>query len=740
MDLSFTTENSRYAFGSFDRVTVDGRAFRLHMETEVGVVMTQDDDTGCSRQFSHQDLSRLGSLGRIRVERNYFNPDAARKRQLAHGVSLSALSGRPLRRFVRKDAFCEAAIDMHRENLLKFTDASIAASMAMLAGRAGQLARDHVPSGVLNTLPSENMGVWPSPRTLRRWLAERNDLNLIGHLDNMDRRGWRGTRIKPEAAAIMHREIQGYLSPDKPTMQQIYENVALAIHERNAQYTEKKHHLSVPSRETVRRAIRALDPFRVEVARNGEAAARKKFRPVLNGLNATRPLERVEIDEWTVNVSTLLESTNIYGMLSDDEKRQLGLYIEGDDKDPRYKKKPKATDRWTLTAAICCATRCIVGMVLSRSANSEAAVQLLQMITTNKGAWADAVGALTPWDMHGTPELIVFDGGSAFKSMRCRMAAEDLGVMWEMAMNGVPENRGTIERVFKTFGSDFAPRLSGHTFASIMEKGDADPEKRAALTLDDFTFALLRWVIDIYHNTPHHGLGGETPVKAWRRLSKLHGVTPPPDAEMMRLCFGQEREYRLDKTGITILGVRYQSEEMQTYLRREHPEKVSVRWHPKDIGAISVKWGKTWCNVPALDTSLQGVAAQTWLTAVRHVRDANPKSNRLDNVAVRDAITAIKARNEAAMAAAGLNLEDWSEKRCAKEEKKLLAGIEFVERKELRQVKDGLGMEIPASSELTVAAEKPSTPETPAKPAKRAAKGRGITPTSPKSNMTIEEN
>jgi len=453
----------------------------------------------------------------------------------------------------------------------------------------------------------------------------------------------------------------------------------------------------------------------------------------------TRPLERVEIDEWTVDVSTLLESKNIYGMLSDDEKRQLGLYIKGDDKDPRYKVKAKAKDRWTLTAAICCATRCIVGMVLSRSANSEAAVQLLQMITTNKGAWADAVGALTPWDMHGTPELIVFDGGSAFKSMRFRMAAEDLGVMWEMAMNGVPENRGTIERAFGSFRSDFAPRLSGHTFSSIMEKGDADPEKRAALTLDDFTFALLRWVIDIYHNTPHHGLGGETPVKAWRRLSKLHGVTPPPDAEMMRLCFGQEREYRLDKTGITILGVRYQSEAAQQHFRHEEPEKVSVRWHPKDIGAISVKRGKTWYEVPALDPSLQGVAAQTWLTAVRHVRDANPKSNRLDNVAVRDAITAIKARNEAAMAAAGLNLEDWSEKRCAKEEKKLLAGIEFVERKELRQAKDGLGMEIPASSELTVAAEKPSTPEAPAKPAKRAAKGRGVTPTSTKSNMTIEE-
>lgn len=729
MDLSFSTQNARYAFGRLDRVTIDGKAFHIHMETEVGVVMTRDDDTGFSQQFSHVDLARLGSQGRIRVERDYFNPEAARKRQLTQGVSLSTLAGRPLRRFVRKDAYCEAAIELHREKLMKFTDASIAASMDTLVGRAAQLASKRAPYGTMGILPSENLGEPPSPRTLRRWLAERDDLSLIGHLDKMDQRGWRGTRLEPEAVAIMMTEVQGYLSRDKPTIQHIYENVQLAFHKRNEACADNDR-LGIPSRETVRRAIRALDPYRVEVARNGEAAARKKFRPVLNGITVTRPLERIEIDEWPVDVSTLLESNKIYGMLTDDEKRQLGLYIKGDEKNPLYKGKVKPKDRWTLTAAICCATRCIVALVLSRSPNSEAAVQLLQMITTNKGAWGDAVGALTPWDMHGTPELIVFDGGSAFKSLRFRMAAEDLGVMWEMAMNGVPENRGTIERVFKSFASDFAPRLSGHTFSSIMEKGDADPEQRAALNLDDFTFALLRWVIDIYHNTPHHGLGGETPVKAWRRLSKLYGVTPPPDSEMMRLCFGQQREYRLDKTGITILGVRYQSEVIQTYLRREAPGKVSVRWHPKDIGAISVLWGKTWYEVPALDPSLQGVAAQTWLTAVRHVRDANPKSNRLDNHAVRDAITAIKARNNMAMAKAGLNLEDWSEKRCAKEEKNLLAGIEFVETKELRQAKEGLGMEIPSTSELTV------TPEKPGKPKEGAEKARN---SSHKSNITIEE-
>lgn len=153
------------------------------------------------------------------------------------------------------------------------------------------------------------------------------------------------------------------------------------------------------------------------------------------------------------------------------------------------------------------------------------------------------------------------------------MAVNDLGVTWEMAMNGVPENRGTIERVFGTFAIDFAPRLSGHTFSSIIEKGDVDPEKRAVLKLEDFTFALIRWVTDIYHNAPHRGLGGDTPVKAWRRLSQEYGVLPPPDMEMMRLCFGLSRKYQLDKKGITVLGMPYQPDALQTYLRRKDPHE-----------------------------------------------------------------------------------------------------------------------------------------------------------------------
>lgn len=557
MDLSFSSQNAHYAFGNLDRVTIEGIPYQVHMHTEVGYVFSQDDGTGRARQIDHAELARLGSLGRIRVERDYYDLGAANKRQKKSHVSLNALVGGPQRRMSKREAYCQAAKALHRENKLKFTDESLQANMSRLRGDAVELARNLNPMGRDNIPLSEDFRTSPSPRTLRRWLKASESLGLLGLVDDMSSRGNRAARMSPEAIGLMMGKVRNYLSKDKPTIKQIVEDVQLAFHERNEDRAERGlDPLHIPSRETVRRAIRAMDPFAVECARNGEAAARKKYRPVMSGLHVSRALQRVEIDEWTVDVMTLMQSSGIYALLSDEDKIALGLYVEGREEE-NGKKKNKKKDRWTLTAAICCATRCIVGMVLSRNPSGEAAVQLLQMITTDKGAWADAVGSLTPWDMHGTPELLVFDGGSAFKSQRFRHAAEDLGVAWEMAMNGVPENRGFIERVFRTFSTDLAPRLAGHTFRGIMEKGDADPTARAALNVDDFTFALIRWVVDIYHNTPHRGLGGERPVQAWRRLSKEYGVTPPPDMEMMRLCFGQEQQCRLDKTGVTILGVTY---------------------------------------------------------------------------------------------------------------------------------------------------------------------------------------
>lgn len=93
MDLSFTNENARYAFGKFDRVTIEGVAYRLHQETEVGFVFVRDDDTQLAQQLTHEDMQQLGNAHAIRVERGYFDSQFAAKRQLQMGTAIGALVG-----------------------------------------------------------------------------------------------------------------------------------------------------------------------------------------------------------------------------------------------------------------------------------------------------------------------------------------------------------------------------------------------------------------------------------------------------------------------------------------------------------------------------------------------------------------------------------------------------------------------------------------------------------------------
>ncbi|WP_240804549.1 Mu transposase C-terminal domain-containing protein [Qingshengfaniella alkalisoli] len=181
---------------------------------------------------------------------------------------------------------------------------------------------------------------------------------------------------------------------------------------------------------------------------------------------------------------------------------------------------------------------------------------------------------------------------------------------------------------------------------------------------------------------------------------------PPPDMHTARTVFGQHKTATLDKTGITILKVRYHSELLANWLRRQDSCTVNVRWHPKDISAVSVQLGDQWYEVPSVDASLEGVSAQTWLTATRRIKAANPTSNRLDLVAVRQAIKAIAARNEAAMAAASLNLEDWSEEAFARAEKNVLAGVEFRERASTPQNDNELGRAVPDHVEPSDASPK----------------------------------
>ena len=681
--LTFDPERHHYAFGKYDRVNIDGFPHKTvpHGRNEEGWLLELDDGSGRCTSYDHKTISRLGARGQIHVERDYYAPEPARRRLVHGGQCISELAAAPAARLTKKNAYTKAFLELQGEKLIKMTDESIAANRDLLRSRAMAYA-DRLIGGS-NAAQSQDLNVTPSARTLRRWVQNHRVDGMVGLIDAMNRRGSRDRRMGGEELALLMSKVEGYASEKRPSIKKIHEDVVEAFDTCNENRAAGGlHRFPVPSYETVRRAIKTLEPFKVALARDGADAARMKFAPVGTGPRLTRPLQRVEIDENTIDIVSFMESSGLLPLMMDDDRIILGL--------------DKSKARWFLTVAICTTTRCILGMAFSRSAKEGASLQVLQMLLGDKGKCADAAGSLGSWDMHGTPALIVTDTGPAFKSQRFQTACADLGITTLRAPAGLPEVRGRNERFFLSLNTGLHPRLPGRTFNSIREKGNADPGKTAALTFDDLAFCLVRWIVDIYHNTPHAGLGGETPLSCWRRLTSEWGVQPPPDQAVRRMVFGQNLHRKLTREGVTVLGVRYHSETLARWITTRRERDVEVRWHPDDISAVTVYVAGQKFQVGAVQEGFEAVTAREWLAACRALRAGDPHARAYDRKIVMKAIQAIRDRSSSATKLAGLIAEDWSPERIRQEEDRLFLGFSVADEHAPPAIAaDGLGRSIP---------------------------------------------
>lgn len=695
MELNFNTTGvamARYAFSTSDQVIVEGVAWRPHSFNELGWLMELSDGSGMCREFSHDQLRRLGSKGRLRHQPKFHDPVEANRRLRSTTPLVSSLGKKRRAQHSKRSAYVAAFHELRREGKMKATDESISANRAELLFRGTKFVQNLNPMGFDVPGKSWDFSDIPSPRTLRRWVREAVQFGEAGLIDKMHLRGNQNRLMEPEAVGIMMREVQKYLNKDRPSQRIIFDRIIIAFVKSNEVRAEHGlAPLNAPSRETVRRAIKALDPFTVMLAREGLEAARKKYMPVGLGLQLTRPGQRVEFDEHTLDLITLMHSSDLWDLMTEEERHGVGL--------------DNAKGRWVLTVAICATTRCILGMVISRGAKATAAVQCLQMVVSDKGQWSDGVRARGPWDMHLTPELIVTDNGTAFKSEAFRTACADLGISVESTIAGMPQQRGRGERWFGTLTNAIPPLSPGRTFSDIITKGDADPRERAALSFDDLAFALVRWIVDCYHNMPHRGLDGETPAQCWRRLSAQYGVTPPPDMRRYRLVFGQNLDRKLTKEGVTVLGVRYHSERLALWMDRNGEGEIDVRWHPKDLGAVEARLGNEWFEIPAVDHMMEGKAAKTWMVATRNLRAAHPKRKTFDLETVHAAMQAIEERNAVAMAAAGLLVDEWTDKRIADIESTMFQGAFAKPAQPPAPVADGFGRSIPTPDVATTPAK-----------------------------------
>ncbi|MEP3688194.1 MAG: integrase [Sulfitobacter dubius] len=681
---------------------LNGTEWRFVYQTNGTVTFSAIDDPRQKVTYDVSTLNRLNGVGQIEMVPYGLMPEGSRPviAQEPDGIVFSGHDPEKRKALEMRYGMVQAYLTLRHAKAFKVNDVQINSAMDDIRAEAADYLATSLPDPEYDLqLKLWRAGRGPKPRskrtvvipdavsarTLRKWVAAYKKGGKKALLDNTHSQGNRNSYYSVEEMALMAKTInKEYLNLQRKTIITVFGDVRQAFQEENARREEAgEPPLRQPGREAVRKFIKRLNKFHVLVARLGQEQAMKRMRPTNKGLEVLRPLERVEMDEWKIDLLTALAESELLEMFSHDELDKMGLL-------DRMK-------RWWMCAAIDCRTKCFLGLALTANPKSSSALKCLRMVTSDKGQFADAVGAIAPWSMFGTPETLYVDNGSAFKAAPFTNACLDLGITKVQTVAGAPSMRSHIEGVFGTLSLTLLPRLSGRTFGDVVEKADHPAEKRACLSVDDLVFALVRWIVDVYHNTAHEGLGGRTPLQQWEADLEEgnHPLMPAPSQRRKRIAFGLPLKRVLQKNGIRVLNVLYQTPELAKHYLDKGNIPLNIRWFDENIGSVEVEIDGVWEEVHSKSDIFANVDATTWAATRRAMRAKDAKRKEWEEDVVARTIADIEALNAERKAAYKIIDHEWTKERFAAVEKEAMASFEVVApRQKTADSPDGYGSSV----------------------------------------------
>ncbi len=354
-------------------------------------------------------------------------------------------------------------------------------------------------------------------------------------------------RLVKDVEAIIDVALrQYYLVRERPSFSRIVREIQAECEAKGFQ---------LPTRKTVKARLEAMDQREVLRKRKGAKEAAKVFVGRPGSLDATKPLEIVQIDHTPADIILV------------DHVHRLPLA------------------RPFLTLAIDVATRVVLGVYVSFDAPSILSIALcLDHCVRPKSVRVPKSLEVLTWPTAGIPKAIFVDNGQEFHSAAFKTACDDWGISIEYRPAGSPHYGGHVERLIgTTMGAVHV--LPGTTQSSIVEKGDYDSSKYAALTLSEFEDWLYLEICR-YHNTRHAVLG-RTPLAAWADLNGDEAGRQVVDVDAFRMSFMPFELRQLGRTGISLFSVGYWSDAFASMLGRGKG-KVMVKYDPRDLSQIWV--------------------------------------------------------------------------------------------------------------------------------------------------------
>ncbi|WP_441255870.1 Mu transposase C-terminal domain-containing protein [Tardiphaga sp. 285_C5_N1_2] len=681
---------TKILISELDRIILKNSERRVVRQDDSGYVLARlGQNVDLHEHFTHDEIVKLIDAGEMSIEKNWHQESRAHARLLAGVNDISDLRDDEAEKLIRREFYVtQFLLREAADKSVKRTDECIKRVMreTFLALVDQDNRFDKSKKKEKNKCPER----YPSPRALRRWLkayesGSRDALSL------RTRHRFSGNPISSLDSEIQklvtkHAAVS-YCQLSRPSVSHVYDLLKADVAELNKKRVASGlPEFICPAKATLRRKILKLNQFEVYASRHGVASARAKFVMVGTGLDVVRPLQHVQIDEFTIPLHTIANDLGLTEGISDEDLKKL------------------KAERLKLCLVLDVASRCVLGFRISRRADAQNAIAALAMSVSDKSAIALAAGCKSDWPQRGPGSLYSPDAGGPFIDQGFRKAVTGLKAVYENAPAGISYLRGHIERIFGSIHTGLMPFFTGRAFNNVVDKGEYQAHKRASLLTTQLPQIFVRWVVDVYHHTPHEGLMGETPYNAWKRLTDQYGIAPCPNVHERRAIFGVPLERKLERRGIRVQCNDYQSDEIQEFRRLAGDVNLNIRFDPADIGHISVWFNDRWNVVPSIRESVRGVDLSTWQDAIADLRARHAAGARIYEHIVHDAIRAISGIAEDAMRRTAISAPRPSADEINRTEDNLLLGFEIVrdERSHEKPSGDILGNGIPVTSDKPI--------------------------------------
>lgn len=622
---------TRYGITRDDRVLYRGRYYTYAAEQGDIVALQSIDDVDkglhpATQAFHWEEVSRLVSLNLIEIESGYLTVKNQLKRKAQSTTKIFELPPDVILRARMVSEFLAAEADVYETGevvtrsdssiskfILKFETENAAIVRQLRGGKTDVRYRDKTLVG---------------PRQFRRLVRQFVDGGL-DPVSLMPRHRGRKTHTSTFTRAELeyHQKFAlKYQSTQRPTMKDCYAQMV----EDNRERPEEKR-IRLPSLRTFQRIINDLGDYENELGRTtNKERINRKYNFSQKGLQVTRPLEVVEMDEHKMDLVRLLVRNGIWDQLH-----------------PHVQTKIEKKKRAWLSVALDAYSRSVLGMrLLYADPNGNSAVSTLAMVARNKEKESALSGSQTNWPQCGTPEAIHTDAGASYISPEFQAAAMALTGRHLIPPSKHPHLRGRVERFFRTLNQRYVHLFAGQTFSNVLLRDEYDAKKHAHITHEELSNLLVRLIVDCYHNTVQRGLYGLTPLAAWYEGShKAKGeVKGPPSAEEYRDIFAITDRRRIQNGGIEILGIRYVSNDLRELRKQNFEETVTIRINAEDISAISVKepYRNEWFTVPAVHEGFKNTAILDWVETVRYIKARHGDRVRHSDETVKGAMAAVR--------------------------------------------------------------------------------------------------